>query len=359
MKKTLKIISYVFGTIFILFLTLFLFLILKSPGKARPFLNSKGETESGSIAVIERVPVNGLDQGLIIRGRDTTKPVMLYLHGGPGSPEFPFVRQFNSKIEDLFVVCYWDQRGSGLSYSPDIPPGSMTLSQFVEDAAEVSRYLIRKFKREKIYLMGHSWGTLLGSFTINKYPELYHAFISVGQVAQQERSEIISYNFVMTKAAELGDKKAIAALKTIGPPPYPNPDVALSNLMIERKYVSKYGGAVKKGNFYVTAIKALINCSEYTFKEKINYIKGMKFTLKYFWETVMDANLFLEIPAQKIPVYIMQGTSDYQTAYVVAKEYFDTLKAPVKEFVPFENSAHSPIFEEPLKFEEILKRIVN
>ena len=359
MKKVIKIISYVFGTIFILLLTLFLFLIIKSPGKARPFLNSKGVTETGSIAVIERVPVNGLDQGLIIRGRDTTKPVLLYLHGGPGSPEFPFVRQFNSKIEDLFVVCYWDQRGSGLSYSKDVPPGSMTLSQFVEDAAEVSRYLIRKFNREKIYLMGHSWGTLLGSFTINKYPELYYAFISVGQVAQQERSEIISYNFVMAKAVESGDKKAIVALKSIGPPPYSNPDLALSNLMIERRYVTKYGGAVKKGNFYMAAIKALINCSEYTFKEKINYIKGMKFTLKYFWGTVMDANLFLDIPTQKIPVYIMQGTSDYQTAYVVAKEYFDSLKAPVKEFFPFDNSAHSPIIEEPLKFEEILKRIVN
>lgn len=358
MKKILRIGLFTAGSIIIMLILLFVFLLIQSPGKPRPFLDEDGKTQPGSIAVIETVNINGLDQRMIIRGRDTSKPVLLYLHGGPGSPEFPFVRQFDSGLEDLFVVCYWDQRGAGLSYYKDIPPETMTLSQFVDDAGEVSKYLIRKFNREKIYLLGHSWGTLLGSFTINKYPDYYYAFISIGQVAQQERSEIISYNFVLSRARELKDRKAIKKIEKIGPPPYSNPDKGLDNMMKERKYVTRYGGAVKNGNFYAEAVKALFNCREYSVRDKINYMKGMKFTLNYFWETVMKSDLFRDIPSQKIPVYIMQGTNDYQTAYSVAKEYFDSLKAPVKQFFPFENSAHSPIFEEPEKFEEILKEIL-
>lgn len=358
MKKILRIVMFTFGSIIFLLLVLFLVLMFKSPGKVRPFLNADGKTEPGSIAVIEKVKINGIDQGIIIRGRDTTKPVLLYLHGGPGSPEFPFIRHFNSKIEDIFLVCYWDQRGAGLSYFENIPPESMTLSQFVDDAAEVTRYLIKKFHREKIYLLGHSWGSMLGSYTINKYPELYYAFISAGQVAKQDRSEIISYNFALSRAREVKDKKAIKVLETMGPPPYSDPDKSLKNLMKERKYVARYGGSIKQGNFYLKAMEALFNCREYSVKDKINYIKGMGISLKQLWDPVMKSDLFRDIPSQKIPVFIIQGTSDYQTAYFVAKEYFDSLRAPEKRFFPFENSAHSPNFEEPSKFEEILKGIL-
>ena len=296
---------------------------------------------------------------MIIRGTDTTKPVLLYLHGGPGDPEFPFVHQFNPGIEDLFVVCYWDQRGAGLSYSKDIPPETMTLSQFVDDAGKVSEYLIHKFKRKRIYLLGHSWGTMLGSFTVNKYPEYYYAFISVGQVGDQERSEKISYDFVLARARELKDRKAIRTLEKIGTPPYSDPREAIDKMLIERKYVIRYGGAIKKGNFYQEAIEPIFFCREYTLRDKINYLKGMRFTKDFLWNVIMKTNLFKAIPSQQIPVYVLQGTSDYQTSYIIAKEYFDSLQAPVKKFCSFENSAHSPIFEEPEKFDMILKAILS
>jgi pimeloyl-ACP methyl ester carboxylesterase len=245
-----------------------------------------------------------------------------------------------------------------LSYSKDISPETMTLSQFVDDTREVSKYLIRKFNRKKIYLLGHSWGTLLGSFTVNKYPEYYYAFLSTGQVARQEQAEIISYNFVLSRAKELKERKAIRVLEKIGPPPYLNRGDRIDKMMKERKYVTRYGGAVKNGNFYAAAVKALVNCREYTVKDKINYIKGMKYSLSFFWDEVMKTDLFRDIPSQQVPVYIMQGIYDYQTTYSIAKEYFDNLHAPLKKFFSFENSAHSPIFEEPEKFENILKEIL-
>lgn len=359
MKKILHIGLIIAGTILLLFLILLIIVLINSPGKARPFLDNDGKKVSGSMAIIETVNINGLNQRMIIRGRDTTKPVLLYLHGGPGDPEFPFVRQFNSGIENLFVVCYWDQRGAGLSYVNNIPAETMTLSQFVDDAGKVSEYLIHRFNRKKIYLLGHSWGTMLGSFTAKKFPGYYNAFISVGQVGDQARSEKISYDFVLSRARELKDKKAVRALERIGSPPYSDPKEAIDKMIIKRKYVIRYGGAVKNGSFYPRAVKPLFFCKEYTFRDKINYLKGMKFTKKYLWDVIMKTDLFKSVPSQEIPVYILQGTSDFQTSYVVAKEYFDSLQAPVKKFYPFENSAHSPIFEEPEKFETILKEILS
>lgn len=358
MKKVIRIVLIFAGSIITIVLAAFIFLLIQSPGKPRSFVNEKGQVEKGSIAEIKKLNVNGLDQKMIIRGRDTTRPVLLYLHGGPGSPEFPFVRQFNSGIEDIFVVCYWDQRGAGLSYSKNISPETMTLSQFVEDTKVVTEYLLRRFRQDKIYLLGHSWGTLLGSFVVNKYPEYYKAFLAVGQVVDQKRSELISYNFVLSKARELNDKKGVRVLEKIGLPPYPGNEEGVKKLMTERKYVTRYGGAIKNGNFYPQAVKALFNCKEYSLKDKIGYIKGMQFSLLHFWDTVMNSDLFRDMPSQQIPVYIMQGTNDYQTAFQVAREYFDSLQAPVKQFYSFENSAHSPVFEEPAKFEEVLKEIL-
>ena len=358
MKKILLIsLTFVAG-ILVLALILLIAILINSPGNPRQFTDLKGKKIPGSISLIETMNINGLKQRMIIRGKDTTKPVLLYLHGGPGDPEFPFVSYFNSGIEDMFVVCYWDQRGAGLSYSKAIPPETMTLNQFVEDAGKVSEYIIKKFRRKKIYLLGHSWGTMLGAFTANKYPEYFYAFIAVGQVGDQIRSENISYNFVLARARELKDTKAIQALEKIGNPPYSDPGEALRKMLIERKYIIKYGGAVKKGNLYQEAVKPLFFCREYTFGDKINYLKGMKLSKEYLWDVIMKTNLFKAVPSQKIPVYILQGTSDYQTSYAIAKEYFDSLQAPVKKFYSFDNSAHSPIFEEPQKFESVLKEIL-
>jgi pimeloyl-ACP methyl ester carboxylesterase len=359
MKKALRIILFISGGILSLMILLLIIIVINSPGKVTQFLDKDGKKIPGSLSEIATIQINGLNQSMIIRGKDTTKPVMLYLHGGPGDPEFPFAHQFNPFMEEMFVVCYWDQRGAGLSYSKNVPPETMTLPQFVDDAGKVSEYLIQRFNCKKIYLLGHSWGTMLGAFTANKFPQYFHAFISIGQVGDQVRAEKISYDFVLARARELKDKKAIRSLELIGPPPYPDPEAAISKLAVERKYVIRYGGAVKNGDLYPTAIETMFYCKEYSFVDKINYLRGMEFSKRYLWDVIMKTNLFISIPEQHIPVYILQGTSDYETSYTVAREYFEELTAPVKKFYSFENSAHSPNFEEPEKFERIIKEILS
>lgn len=351
-----KLVLYVFSGIIGLVLLFIIFLWFKSPGNTKAYTGMDGRPLHSSIAEIDKPMINGTSQALIIRGRDTANAVILYLHGGPGSPEWPFFKESGANMESLFTVCYWEQRGAGKSYNPDIPDSTFTLNQFVEDAASVTRYLLQKFKKQKIYLMGHSWGTVLGSYTAYKYPEYYYAYLGIGQVGEQARAEQISYDFVLKSARDEKNESAIQAILKMGRPPYSTSEGWNNNLIKERQYVTRYGGAIKNGNFYTMILRAMVNCREYTLHEKFNYLKASAHTLSILWPAVLNAHLFNDVPEQKIPVYIFQGTHDYETAYPIAKEYFDSLKAPEKHFYSFDNSAHSPNFEEPRKFEEILRK---
>ena len=354
MKKFLKILGFIFLSLVLLILVALLGLHIISPGKVTPLVKENGNPYMNGLALMETREIGGVPQTMILRSKDVEKPVLLYVHGGPGSPEFPFNQHYKTDLEEFFTVCYWDQRGSGLSYSKDIPVETMTLEHFIEDTREVTEYLTDRFEKEKIYLMGHSWGTLLGSHVVHRYPELYHAYFGIGQVGNQLESEKISYDFALSEAKKRGDAKAIKQLEKIGRPPYGSADEWLHSIMVERKYVAKYGGAMKEGNFMKEAVTAILNCREYRLMDKINYMKANNNTMKSMWEIVIEADLSKDVPSQEIPVYIFQGRFDYQTSYDMAKQYFDSLEAPVKEFFTFENSAHSPNFEETARFEEIL-----
>lgn len=357
MKRVSRIMLRVLMVLVLLVLIILLLIILKSPGKVSVYKDAKGLTPPRSLSEIRMLGINNSEQYLIIRSADTLNPVLLYIHGGPGSPEFMFMDHFRSTLDEDFTICYWEQRGAGKSFQPGIPAEAMSLEQFVEDAAEVTRYLISRFGKEKIFLLGHSWGSMLGSYTVQKYPDLFLAYFGIGQVADQIRAEQISYDFVLSKARELNDLKAVARLVEIGRPPYGSIEESINKIMVERKFVSRYKGAIYQGNFYREASLALLNCREYTFMDKLNFLRGMSFSLEHLWDEVLERNLFEEIPEQKLPVFIFQGIHDYQTAYPVAKEYFDSLRAPFKAFYSFEYSAHSPNFEEPGKLDSLIRGI--
>lgn len=358
MKKFLKIGLYSLSGLVAIILLLVVVLWIKSPGKADPIKNASGEILPSSISVIEKVLIGGIEQYIIIRGADTTKPVMLFLHGGPGSPEVPFLNHFNRDIENDFIMVYWEQRGAGKSYSKDIPVETMNLEQFISDTRELSWYLLKRFDREKIYVMGHSWGTLLGLLTVNRYPDLYYAYFGIGQVADQYKAEHVSLEWVKAQALEKGDKKAQKKLNELSfPDSLTGIDEWVDYLMIERKYVNQFGGAMRNMKSMLPMIKMVINTKEYTFSDKLNYMNSNMFSIKNLWLEVVNNNLYLSIDSIQIPVYIFQGIYDYQTPYSVASDFFNSLKAPKKEFFTFENSAHSPIMEEIEKFNSIVRSL--
>lgn len=335
-----------------------IYLVSVSRGKTRRHRDSKGNVEPGAVAQITHLDVNGILQGLIIRGRDVRKPVLLYLHGGPGAPEYPIAKQMNTGLEDLFIVCYWEQRGAGFSYNSKINPETMTMQSFVDDALKVTQYLRKRFARDKIYLLGHSWGSYVGAKMASLYPQYYEALISTGQITNQAMSESIAYAYLLEETDERNDRKAQNALKKIGPPPWYLADNGVEKILVQRKYVTKYGGTIKDKKTLTKVLLGPLICTEYTLTDKINYARGVKFSLNNLLDIIMKADLFSEIPTLSIPVYFLQGYSDYQTVYSLVKEYYEKLHAPVKELYTFYNSAHAPIFEEPDKFNTIMGRIV-
>lgn len=357
MKKFLKILLYIFGTLLSITLILAIILWIKSPGTTDSITGKDGKPLPGSISRIEKIKLGGIDQYLIIRAADSTKPVMLFLHGGPGSPEIAFMRETNSGLENDFVMVYWEQRGAGKSYSKDIPVGSMTISQFVSDTRELSQILIKRFKKDKIYLMGHSWGSMLGILTAYQYPELYYMYFGIGQVCDQYKSEKISLEWLKEQAKKANDKDAIEDLSALHYPDSGSNIKAWENyLMTERDYVNQYGaGPTRQIRGMWPLVKMVLNAKEYTFKEKMNFMPSSMFSLKSMWLEIIHKNLFNEIDSMKIPVYLFHGKYDYTVTYSVSKEFFEQLNAPEKRFYTFENSAHSPCMEEPEKFNEIVR----
>ena len=355
-KKILRVFLFVAGGLLAVILGLLVTLWIKSPGTADPITDSNGRTIPGSISVIEKVKLGGQEQYLIIRGQDRNKPVMLFLHGGPGSPEFAFMKKTNKAIEKDFVMVYWEQRGAGKSYSKDIPAESMNLSQFISDTRELSILLAKRFKKDKIYLMGHSWGSFLGILTAYKYPELYHAYFGIGQVCSQYKGEKISFEWVKEQARKQNNTKAIVSLSKLSfPDSLAGMDAWSKYVMTERNYVSQFGGGVThEMTSMLPLVKILLNTKEYTLSDKMNFMKASMYSLNHLWPVVIQKNLFNDIDSMRVPVYIFQGKFDNQTPYPIAKEFFNHLKAPKKEFFTFENSAHSPVMEEVPKFNSIV-----
>lgn len=309
-----------------------------------------------SIASIERVRLGELEQAILIRGKDVSNPVLLFLHGGPGYSQISFARKYQEKLEESFIVVNWDQRGSGMSFSNNIPKDSMNKNQFIKDTKELIDYLCTKFQKEKIYLVGHSWGTELGMYVIDEYLEKIAAFVSIGQVVNGTENEIVSYDYVLKMARKNNDKNAIEDLLSIGRPPYKNP---VRDTLIQRKWLAKYGGVERKVNTQWDIILGSIFSPEYTGVDGIRMALGSKFTAETMWGHNSNLDFIRDMPEIKVPIYFCAGRYDYNTPSELIEKYYNNIKAPDKELIWFEESAHFPHFEEYEKFTELIIRIKN
>ena len=181
------------------------------PRKTEPFVDENGSPLAGSISEKVFVNINGVEQGMFIKSKDATHPVLLYLHGG--MPDYFLTQKYPTGLEDYFTVVWWEQRGSGISYSADIPPETMTLEQMISDTLEVTNYLRHRFGKEKIYLMGHSGGTFIGIQAAARAPELYYAYIGVAQMSYQLKSERLAYEYMLQQFKENGNTKMVRKLE--------------------------------------------------------------------------------------------------------------------------------------------------
>ena len=305
------------------------------------FKDASGKIVAGSVASLERVMLGGVEQSLLIRGIDVANPVLLYLHGGPGTSETAMVRQYNlPALERHFTVVVWDQRGAGRSFSARHPETGMTVQQFIADTQALTLLLCQRFEQAKIYLVGHSWGSALGALTVSRYPELYHAFVGIGQVVNISEGEQISYAWTLAQAEQAGDAQSVAKLKAIGAPPYL--DGFRSKLMTQRRILGKYGGEVhgnSNGGTFIL-LRSLIASSEYSWQDRIKVFRGIFANMRLMWPKILDIDLPTQVPELKVPVYFLEGRHDFEAPSLLAERYFATLKAPQKTLIWFEKSAH-------------------
>jgi pimeloyl-ACP methyl ester carboxylesterase len=358
MRKVGKILLITLISIVGIVLAGFILLFLKSPGKLDPLKNATGNVMAGSIVEKNFVEIGGIRQGFFIRSENPENPVLLFVHGGPGSPVLPYSSAYETseRLEKYFTVCYWEQRGAGMSFNESIEKSTMTVGQLTEDARQMTQYLQQRFNREKIYLMGHSWGSYLGIKTIEKYPENYEAYIGIGQISNQLESEKLTYDYLLKLVADSNNKKTLEKLKQYdrNAPDFPTHDY----LMTSRGLMNEYGIGTSHQNISMFDIIAKVMLFKgYTLTEKINYIKGTLFSLDLF-DYAMNDNLFESSVTFDVPIFFMQGKYDYATSYPLAQDYLNSIEAPAKSFFTVENSAHSPNIEEPEKFVQMVCAIL-
>lgn len=352
-QKALRFLSAIGILAFLLLALLFYF----SPQKTPQFLDKDGTVINNSIAGIMDIEINGIKQRILVRGKNLSNPLLLHLHGGPGGPDRPLMDRTNN-LEDLFTVCYWDQRGAGASYDEDIPIESMNQEQIIEDGLELSKKLLKRFEKKKLYLEAHSWGTLFGIQMVYREPDLFQAYFGVAQGANSLESEQLSYDFVLKSAKKRNDTRTISALEKMGRPPYLTDDDWVRNISTERKLLKKYEGPdTKKKLSKFSIYKDFILYPEYSIRDKLKALKGSPFSLKHLWPEAKKTNLFENITQFKVPIYIFQGEYDMTTVSSVSKNYFDIIKAPKKEYYNFKKSAHWPHITEFEKYKSIIKDI--
>jgi pimeloyl-ACP methyl ester carboxylesterase len=347
-QMTITILAIVLGSILIFWLVLLFY----SHGEPEPFLDDIGEQLNGSISEKTFITIGGVRQGMFIKSTNQGNPVLLYLHGG--MPDYFLNRKYPSWLEEYFTVVWWEQRGSGLSYSPNIPAETMNPDQMISDIKEVTDYLRSRFGQEKIYLMGRSGGTFIGIQAAAKAPELYHAYIGIGQMSDHLKSERMAYEYMLKKYRDAGNRKMVRQLEAS-----PVTDsIPYGYLRLRDKAMHHLGiGTTRDMKSVITGMFIpSLTCREYTLKEKFNLWRGkVQSGVHPLWDTIIATDLTRQTNEVNIPVYFFHGIYDYTVSYTLAKEYFKVLNAPVKEFFSFENSAHSPHFEEPQKVKEIFE----
>jgi pimeloyl-ACP methyl ester carboxylesterase len=350
--KAIKILSALILTC-VAVLTMWAFQI--SPGTTDPIVDSSGNPLPNSIAESTMLELGGWEQFVLMRGWDTDNPILLLLHGGPGTPQAPLFNYYNQDLDEHFTLVNWDQRGAGRSYSAELPPETVNLEQLVEDTHELTQYLMQRFGKEKIYILGHSWGSYLAVRTVDLYPEDYYAYIGVGQIGNQRKSEMLSYDFVMNHAREINHVEAIQELEKLGAPVNGVYAGGMTDMLKQRVWVREFGGAIYNAEDFLSLfLTPIVFFREYTIADKLGYFDGELLSVDNLMGELMDFDAVRKIPTLNVPVYVLQGRHDYQTAFQVAVEFIENLQAPFKELIPFENSAHMPSYEEPGRFHDVM-----
>lgn len=322
-----------------------------------PIADANGQPLPNSIAVLEKIKINDSEQWVSIRGHDTNKPVLLFLAGGPGGSQLVTARRTLGDLEKYFVVVNWEQPGAGKSFDA-VPRATLTPERYIQDGRALAMYLRERFDEEKIFVVGESWGSALGILLVQRYPELFHAFIGTGQMVAFTETDVLCYEFALNWARERGDTEKVNQLVAQGPPPYYGDGVAMKQAayLLDTFAYMNQNPAIPDNGFNTFDD---IGAHEYGLYDKVNYVRGVLETLDVVYPQLWDVDFRKTATELRVPIYFLIGRHDVNAPPSITQEYYELLNAPHKELIWFEHSGHNPWTAEPQAFvDAIVTRVL-
>lgn len=340
-KKLLKILRSIF-----IILLLFIAIRLISPTWT-PSIKTKN-----GISELTKIDINGVGLEVMIRGNDKSNPVLIFVHGGPCCSEIPYVRKYQESLEKSFTIVHYDQRGSGKSYVFGEDYSEVTAITHVGDLIALTEYIEEYLGKEQVILAGHSYGTYIATMAVSQRPDLYQAYVGIGQMSNTIESELDNLEKCMIAAENAGNEKDVEYLKSL--------ETTISNgeSITPRSHVRKYGFAARKIDENSDYLKSFLFGAEYNLLDAIGFYTA---SIKYQDTLIMEAlnkpitDIVTEI---NIPVYFVMGKYDGMTSPKAADDYlYSIMGEGTKELVLFEESAHYPQFEQEDDFYKWMKSV--
>ncbi|GBH28841.1 alpha/beta fold hydrolase [Sphingobium xenophagum] len=302
------------------------------------------------LQAIETVPIGGISQAVSIRSQDLRNPVLIYFHGGPGFVEMPLDWWWDRGWDEYFTVIHWDQRNAGKTYtlSGASDPATLTPERFQADAEELVQWARKRFGKRKVFVLGHSWGSMLGLKLAAAHPEWLYAYIGMGQLTNGLESERRGWQWTISKARADGNTQAVHEMEAIAPYGSADRPLTVAAILTQRKWLNHYGGAAWRrpgGDFEAAAFKL---APEYTDEDVRNAFKGQEPVTQALLPKVLATDLST-IRRLNVPLVLLLGRHDVNVSSEVAAEWFARVDAPSKRLIWFERSGHHITSEEPGK----------
>lgn len=306
----------------------------------------------GEVDLVQAVEIGGMNQWIMASGKSKDLPVMLWLHGGPGAAQLPVSRYFNHNLEQEFIVVQWDQRGAGKSNPAGFSEETMTLERFLQDIQEMTGFLKERFGKDRIYLLGHSWGSQIGILAAHRNPDDYHAYIGVAQVVDQDRAQVLAHQKLKSL---LEEKDSVSDLQTLsdlqGPPFRDHQEYVTFARMMDKYNLNMDISTIALG-------RIALGSGIYSIVDFFRWLNGANRGSGPMWGEIQGWDARERVPSMEIPCFFITGENDFNTPLVLVEDFLAGLHAPRgKELIGFPDAAHTPFFANPGLFFEIIQEI--
>jgi proline iminopeptidase len=306
-----------------------------------------------SVAELATLRIGGHDQTVMLRGSSDRAPVLLYLTGGPGGTDLGAMRLFGEQLETDFLVATWDQRGTGTSYGALDPTSTLTLEQAVADTVELAEVLRDRFDQDRVYLVGNSYGTLLGVLAAQQRPDLFAAYVGTGQMVSPVETDRMFYADTLDWARRHGDDALADTLLRNGPPPYA--DFYLYEPALRHGHAWHDDPAFDPSG----EMPANLNVAEYDLVQKVRALPATADTFALVYPQLQGLDFRTQATQLQVPVYVVSGEFEARGRIGLAREWFDVLAAPDKRWIELPDSGHRPHFEQPDAFAAVMRTVLS